>query len=248
MKITVITATWNSERTIVDTLASFASQDHQDTEYIIVDGGSTDNTIQIIKDSNVRVDKIISEKDKGIYDALNKGIAMATGDVVGFLHSDDIFADTYVLSKIATAMQVGEVDAVYGDLDYVSKLNTNKVIRRWVSGAFDRNKMRNGWMPPHPTFYMKRDCYERFGGFNLGYRIAADYDSILRYLWSENLTVSYIPYVLIKMRVGGESNRSFMNILKKSQEDCLAMSGNGLPVLRALVGKNLSKIPQFFMK
>ncbi len=248
MKITVITATWNSEKTIEETLESFADQDYDNTEYLIIDGSSTDSTLDIISVKGRRIDSVISEKDKGIYDALNKGIAMASGDVIGFLHSDDVFAHSSVLTNIVNKFKSDEVDAVYGDLDYVSKLDVNKVIRRWRSGGFDRNKIRNGWMPPHPTFYMKRSCYERFGAFNLDYRIAADYDSILRYLWKQKLVAAYIPDVLMKMRVGGESNRSVMNIINKSKEDRKAMIANGLPVVRALLGKNLSKIPQFFVK
>ncbi len=248
MKITVITATWNSETTIEDSLQSFAAQDYKNTEYLIIDGASTDSTLDIIKEKGKRVDRVVSEKDNGIYDALNKGIAMATGDVVGFLHSDDLFAHSSVLSRVAEAFELKGVDAVYGDLNYVSKLNTNKVIRHWKGGEYSREKIRNGWMPPHPTFYMKRSCYESFSAFNLDYRIAADYDSILRYLWRQQLSAAYIPDVLIKMRVGGESNRSIRNIINKSKEDCKAMLENGLPVARALFGKNFSKIPQFFVR
>jgi glycosyltransferase len=246
LKISVITATWNSAQTIRDTLASFNAQDYKNTEYIVVDGASTDDTVAIIKESCVRVDVLVSEKDRGIYDALNKGIALATGDVIGFLHSDDIYADALVLSRIADAFTAYNTDSVYGDLEYVSKDSPDKVIRRWKSGDFDRNKMKSGWMPPHPTFYMKRRHYQQLGGFDLDYKIAADYDSILRYLWLHQLTAAYIPEVLVKMRVGGESNRSFSNILQKSREDRRAMVGNDLPWVRALISKNLSKIPQFF--
>lgn len=248
MKITVITATWNSKQTIEETLQSFASQDYKDTEYLIIDGASSDATLDIVNMKGERVDRIISEKDNGIYDALNKGIKAATGDVIGFLHSDDIFAHSSVLSRIAEAFKCKSIDAVFGDLDYVSKLDTNKIIRRWKSGSFSREKIRNGWMPPHPTFYMKRSCYLEYCGFDLSYRIAADYDSILRYLWKNNVTASYIPEVLIKMRVGGESNRSISNIIRKSKEDRRALIVNGLSPTRALLGKNLSKIPQFFLR
>lgn len=248
MKISVITATWNSATTIEDTLRSFDSQDYSNTEYIIVDGASTDETIEIIKASGVPIDTLVSEKDKGIYDALNKGIELATGDVIGFLHSDDIFADSFALSRIAKAFLLHQSDSVYGDLEYVSKDSPDKIIRKWNSGDFNRERMRYGWMPPHPTFYMKRSHYKKLGKFDLNFRIAADYDSILRYLWLNKLSASYIPNVLVKMRVGGESNRSISNIIQKSREDHRAMQNNGLPWVKALMSKNLSKIQQFFAR
>ncbi|WP_417762096.1 glycosyltransferase family 2 protein [Shewanella sp.] len=248
MKISIITATWNSESTIVDTLLSLASQSYQNTEFIVVDGASKDTTLKIVNGHEGLIDIIISEPDQGIYDALNKGITVATGDVIGFLHSDDIFASVDTLDKVASAFADNATDAVYGDLDYVSKDDTSRVIRHWQSGEFVKSKFKNGWMPPHPTFYMRKKHYQKLGGFNLSYRIAADYESILRYLWQENLNVNYIPEVLVKMRVGGESNRSLQNIIRKSKEDWRAMKSNGIAPLPAILGKNLSKIPQFFVK
>jgi glycosyltransferase len=248
MKISVITATWNSAQTISDTLDSILSQSYTDIEYIVIDGLSRDNTLEIIKNHNVKVDIIVSEKDNGIYDALNKGIAVATGDVIGFLHSDDVFACSDALQQIADAFSQSEIDSVYGDLNYVSKNDTERVIRHWKSNEYKRKNILSGWMPPHPTFYMKRVCYQTFGSFDLSYKISADYDSILRYLWKNSLTSSYVPKVLINMRVGGESNRSLKNIILKSKEDYKAMKNNDLPAVTALLGKNLSKIPQFFKK
>ena len=246
MKISVITATWNSELTIMDTIKSLNAQDYSDIEYIIIDGASNDATLDIVNLYGHRVAAIVSEKDKGIYDALNKGIALATGDVVGFLHSDDLFADNRVLSRIAEEFLKGSTGAVYGDLNYVSKYDTSKIVRRWISGSFNRDRFRNGWMPPHPTFYMKREHYLSMGGFNLKFSIAADYDSMLRYLWANNIGAAYIPRVLVNMRVGGKSNRSLVNIFSKTREDRLAMIENGLSPLRGLLFKNLSKIQQFF--
>lgn len=246
MKISVITATWNSARTLEDTIESLIAQDYPDIEYIIIDGSSTDSTLDVIETYGDRVSKVVSEKDKGIYDALNKGIALATGDVVGFLHSDDVFANERVLSRIAEEFSKGATEAVYGDLDYVSRSDTTKIVRRWVSGRFKRGKFRNGWMPPHPTFYLMRKHYVSFGGFNLKFSIAADYDSMLRYLWQNTINVAYIPEVLIKMRVGGVSNRSLLSIFKKTREDRVAMIENGIPPTRGLLCKNLSKIQQFF--
>lgn len=246
MKLSIITATWNSSETIADTLASLAQQTYTEFEYIVIDGGSTDDTVAKIKASGLRVDHLVSEPDRGIYDALNKGIALATGDYVGFLHSDDLLATEQSLANLAKALTDTQSDAIYADLQYVQKGDTNKVIRHWRSGAFDRKKMKYGWMPPHPTFYMRRSLYEQLGGFDLSYRIAADYDSLLRYLWASEVQATYLPEVLIKMRVGGASNRSLANIVKKSAEDISAMNKNGVPAISAFPGKNLSKIPQFF--
>ncbi|MBA0209630.1 glycosyltransferase [Pectobacterium brasiliense] len=248
MKVSIITATYNSAKTISDTLKSLNAQTYPDIEYIIIDGGSKDNTLSLIKSSCSRVSVIISEPDKGIYDALNKGILSATGDIVGFLHSDDFFAYPDAVKDIVDAMRESNADAVYGDLNYISSTDNDVIVRKWVSGGFDINKMKLGWMPPHPTFYMKRSCYQRFGSFDLSYRISADYDSLLRYLWIHKVTVKYIPKVIINMRVGGMSNRSLSNMIMKTKEDVKAMKSNKLPWLSAVAGKNLSKIPQFFKK
>jgi len=248
MKVSIITATYNSAATIHDTLASLESQTYPDIEYIIVDGSSKDNTLEVIKNNCTRVSKIISEPDHGIYDALNKGIAAATGDIVGFLHSDDLFAYPDAIQDMVGIFQSGGYDAVYADLEYVQQKDVNKVVRRWQSGSYNKKKLKYGWMPAHPTFYMKRSCYKQLDDFDLSYKIAADYDSILRYLWRGNVHAGYLPKVLIKMRVGGISNRSLASILCKTREDIQAMRNNGLfwPLTVAL--KNLSKIPQFLVK
>lgn len=248
MKVSIITATYNSAGTIIDTLRSLEVQTYQNIEYIIVDGDSTDNTLNVISENCTRVKTIISEKDAGIYDALNKGISVATGDIVGFLHSDDVFAYPDAVADIVSTFDRESSDAVYADLQYVDKLNIEKVLRNWESKPYSREKVTSGWMPPHPTFYMKKSLYDRHGYFDISYKISADYDSILRYLWVGEVKLSYLPKVLIKMRVGGASNRNLSNIIRKTNEDIRALKNNNIPWFKAIILKNTSKIPQFFKR
>ena len=248
MKVSIITATYNSANTIIDTLRSLENQTYNNIEYIIIDGDSKDNTLDLINANSTRVTFMISEPDKGIYDALNKGINVATGDVVGFLHSDDLFSSDTAIEDIVKQFNLTSADAVYADLEYVSKDNISQVVRFWKSGEYNKNKLENGWMPPHPTYYMKRELYKKFGSFDLSFKIASDYDSMLRYLWKNNISMSYIPKVLVKMRVGGVSNLSLKNIIQKTKEDIRVLKHNGLPVLQAILWKNLSKIPQFIFR
>ena len=248
MRISIITATYNSEKTLLDTLLSLEKQTHSDIEYIVVDGASKDNTIKLIKSNCTKVSKIICEPDKGIYDALNKGIQAASGDVIGFLHSDDLLAYDDAIADIAKTFESTGCDAIYGDLEYVAQNDTTKRIRLWKSGSFSRFKMKVGWMPPHPSFYMKRKCYRQFGCFSLDYRISADYDSLLRYILKQRISIEYLPKVLVKMRVGGISNRSVSSMVKKSMEDIRVMNQNGIIWPIALVYKNISKLPQFIKK
>ena len=248
MRISIITATYNSEKTLLDTLLSLEKQTHPDIEYIVVDGASKDNTIKLIKRNCTKVSKIICEPDKGIYDALNKGIQAASGDVIGFLHSDDLLAYDDAIADIAKKFKSTGCDAIYGDLEYVAQNDTTKRIRLWKSGSFSRFKMKVGWMPPHPSFYMKRKCYRQFGCFSLDYRISADYDSLLRYILKQRISIAYLPKVLVKMRVGGISNRSVSSMVKKSMEDIRIMKQNGIIWPLALAYKNISKLPQFIKK
>jgi glycosyltransferase len=243
--ISVITITYNSAKTIRDTIESVQNQSYKDVEYIIVDGKSTDTTCDIIREYGDFTKNLKSEKDKGLYDALNKGIQRATGDVVGFLHSDDIFASVDTLKLIAEAFIRFKVDAVYGDLVYVDQADTSKIVRFWRSGKFHRRKALTGWMPPHPTFYAKRKVYTDYGGFNTTFKIAADYESILRFLVRFRISTFYIPLVLIRMRVGGESNKSLKNMIRKSWEDIRAMNINGVFFIAPLFCKNASKFKQF---
>jgi len=215
---------------------------------VVIDGGSTDGTLEVLGLYSDRIDVLVSESDLGIYDALNKGIQRTSGDVVGFLHADDLFADTAVLSRITAAFGEPAVVAVYGDLLYVRKDNPEQVVRYWRAGDFSRKRLIWGWMPPHPTFYVRRSIYERLGTFDTSYRIAADYDCMLRFLSRCDDRVTYIPEVLVKMRIGGTSNRSFRNIILKSREDYRALRNNGIGGMASLLIKNFRKLPQFFTR
>nr|AXL96544.1 glycosyltransferase [Providencia alcalifaciens] len=248
MKVSIITATYNSSQTIIDTIKSLEEQTYSNIEYIIIDGASKDNTLELIKENCTKVSIIISEPDKGIYDALNKGISVSTGDIVGFLHSDDIFAYPEAIEDLVKTLETNQSQAVYADLEYVSKENIKNVIRKWTSGYYKYSKLKKGWMPPHPTFYMKRELYNIYGKFDLGFKISADYDSLLRYLWSNKVSISYLPKVVTKMRIGGESNRSLMNILKKTKEDIRALKKNNISWFYPVIMKNISKLPQFIKK
>ena len=246
MKISIITAVYNRADSIHQAVISVQQQTYPDVEHVVIDGASTDGTLEVLKNCLDDRAMLLSEPDKGIYDALNKGMARASGDVVGIMHSDDFFPDTAVLQDVAVAFADPMFDAVYGDLDYVAKTDTSRVIRHWKSGAFDPSRLAWGWMPPHPALFLRRRVIEQWGGFDTCLRIAADYDAILRYFGQGKIRAAYIPRVLVKMRVGGESNRSLAKIWLKSREDYLALRRNKVGGLGALAWKNLSKLGQFF--
>lgn len=248
LKVSVITAVYNGENTVAEALDSVFSQTYQNIESIVIDGKSTDRTMDVLGARSGKISRLISERDNGIYDALNKGIRVATGDVIGFLHADDLFEDCHVIERIAQAFDDPNVDAVYGDLVYVRRENPLHVIRYWRSGVFRPYLLSRGWMPPHPTFYVRRSVYERFGSFDLSYKIAADYESILRYLGAGGVKCGYIPDVLVRMRVGGVSNRSISTILRKSREDFRALRSHKIGGLYALAWKNFGKLGQFLFR
>ncbi|QNK77425.1 MULTISPECIES: glycosyltransferase family 2 protein [Winogradskyella] len=247
MKVSIITATYNSEKTIEACMASVLHQSYPDIEYIIVDGGSNAETLELLHATAKEYPNIIlsSEPDKGIYDALNKGIAKATGAIVGFVHSDDFLADNDVISTIVAAFNTHQVDGVYGDLHYVALENTDKVIRNWISQPFVFNLLKQGWMPAHPTLYLKKSIYDKYGLFDLKYKIAADYDFILRIFRQENLSFFYLPKTIVKMRIGGASNKNLKNILQKSKEDYRAIKTNHIGNWLTVLLKNVSKLKQF---
>jgi glycosyltransferase len=247
-QVSVITATRNCADTIGDCLASVAGQSHGAREHIVVDGASTDGTVAALERHRRALSYFVSEPDTGIYDALNKGVAQARGDVMGFLHADDVYADNGTLARIAAAFSDPRVDAVFGDLVYVTRDHTARVVRYWRAGEYDSKQLKFGWMPPHPTLYVRRRVYQEIGSFNTTFRIAADYDFMLRLLKSMRGRAVYIPEVLVRMRVGGASNRSIGSILKKSAEDYRALKANGVGGAGALALKNLSKISQFLKR
>lgn len=247
MKISIVTVAFRAENTIAAALDSVAGQTWADVEHIVIDGASPDRTLEVIRARAHDGMVVVSEPDEGIYDALNKGFRLATGDVVGIVHADDILADDKVLERVAQAFEDPGVDAVYGDLDYVAKDNPDTIIRHWEAGSFTRARLRAGWMPPHPTLFLRRRVFETHGLFDTSFRIAADYDAILRY-FGAGITSAYLPRVLVKMRVGGESNRSLAAILRKSREDYRALRKNRIGGGATVVGKNVSKIPQFFRR
>lgn len=245
MKITVITAAYNSEATVGEAIASVAAQTYPEIEHLVIEGNSNDGTLNAIESFRHRRMKLISEPDDGIYDALNKGIQNATGDLIGFVHSDDVLAHDGVLSRIAAEFDDPEVEAVFGDLVYVSKSDTTRVVRHWAAGSFHPRRLKYGWMPPHPTLYLRREVYERLGHFNKTMRIAADYDFILRYFTQATGKSVHIPEVLYKMRMGGVSNRNLPMIRQKMKEDMQAIRSNGVGGTQTLALKSLSKVRQF---
>lgn len=244
-KISIVTAVYNRAATVGDAILSVQRQSHPLVDHVIQDGGSTDGTLEIIKAHMEMRTALKSERDRGIYDAINRGMKRAQGDVIGLLHSDDVFAHDNVLAQVSEAFADPEVDCVYGDLQYVAADDTSRVIRHWKSGTYKRDILRHGWMPPHPTFFLRRSVLVRFGDYDTSYQIAADYDAMLRWLWGGRIRAAYIPDVLVKMRVGGESNRSLGRIVQKSREDYRALKSNGVGGFGALALKNLSKIRQF---
>jgi glycosyltransferase involved in cell wall biosynthesis len=251
LKISIITAVFNREATIANAIESLQSQLYKNIEHIIIDGSSTDGTLDKIKVLANENTKLVSEPDGGIYDALNKGIRMASGDVVGFLHSDDIFADENVLMDVIRSFAENDGDGVYGDLNYVSPAKPTRIIRYWCAGEYSRKKLHYGWMPPHPALFLKKGLIDKWGGFVDRFQISADYDAMLRYLLLGNAKLTYHPRVLVSMTTGGESNKSVERIWKKSREDLQIIRMYKLGFLfglDTLFFKNINKIPQFFKR
>ncbi len=248
-KVSIVTVCYNSEVTIEDTIQSVISQSYTNIEYIIVDGQSTDNTLKIVKSYKEKIAKIVCEKDEGLYDAINKGVQLSTGNIIAILNSDDVYKDNNVIKDVVRLFEKENLDASYADLVYVDRSNINKVIRYWKSGDYKEGLFFKGWMPPHPTFFVKKSAYEQFGYFNLDFKSAADYEIMLRFIHKNKLQIGYLPRVIVKMRIGGVSNISISNRLKANKEDRKAWEINGLkPKPFTLLFKPLSKLNQFFNK
>jgi glycosyltransferase involved in cell wall biosynthesis len=243
--ISVITVAKNASSTILDCIASVQNQDYL-AEHIVIDGASSDDTLPRIKNSGANVSRIVSEPDRGIYDAMNKGLALATGDVIGILNADDFYAHRHVLSTIVAAFADPRIDTCYGDLVYVNPLDTARVVRVWRSKTYDKNLFYNGWAPPHPTFFAKRRIYEKYGDFDLGIGIAADYELMLRFLLRHGCEALHIPDILVAMRLGGVSNVSILNRLKSDRTCRMAWAVNRLkPKPWTLLLRPISKTWQY---
>ena len=244
LTITIITVAYNSQKTIADTLKSVSEQTYPYIEHIVVDGGSKDNTLAIVNGFQ-HIKKVISEPDNGVYDAMNKGLRHATGDIVGFLNSDDIYADNMVLERIANVFELKDIHSLYSDLEFFEN-NPNNVVRVWNAGLVKRRRFLYGWMPPHPTFFCKRSIYERFGMFDLTFKQSADYELMLRLIYRHGISMHYLQGVSVKMRAGGLSNASFKNRWRANQEDAFAWRKNGLkPYFFTVKLKPLAKLEQF---
>jgi glycosyltransferase len=249
MKVSIITVTYNSGKYLEDCIKSVIKQTYHDIEHIIVDGKSTDDTLDIISKYRPFISQYISETDRGIYDAINKGMAMATGDIIGNLNSDDILVDDDVIESIVKTFEENKVDTVYGDLEYVSASDTNKIIRIWKGRSFKRSRFRYGWMPAHPTFYIKRSLVEKYGYYENHYFTAADYEFMARYLYKNRVTSFYLPKLIVKMRIGGQSNQTIYKRLRANRRDYLAMRKNNIPFAFVVsILKPLIKLSQFFKK
>ena len=248
MKLTIITATFNSAHGINKCMDSILHQDYENIEYIIIDGESKDLTLEIISEKQKTHPsiKLISESDQGIYDALNKGLSAASGDIIGFVHSDDFLESNNIIGDIVSMIKSENLDGVYGDLQYVDKNNIQIVIRNWKSSEFNKSLLKKGWMPPHPTLFLKKEVYKNHGLFDLSYKISADYDFMLRVFNDSELKFGYLPKVITRMRVGGASNRSLKNIIRKTKEDYRAIKRNNIGNFTTLITKNTSKLKQFF--
>ena len=247
-RISIITVTYNAADHLRDCLDSVRGQ-YADVEHILIDGASIDGTLNILDEYRDHLAHVVSEKDEGMYAAANKGIGLATGDVVGMLNADDFYFSSDTLTKVVDAFSDEKVGAVYGDLVYVDRSNTDMVVRSWRSGEYHPRRFYRGWMPPHPTFFVRRTVYEQYGLFNLDLGSAADYELMLRFLLRHGVRAAYIPEVLVKMRVGGMSNASIGNRVKANRNDRRAWEVNGLkPYPWTIPLKPIRKIPQYWRR
>jgi glycosyltransferase involved in cell wall biosynthesis len=252
-KISILTASFQSESTILDTLRSVNMQTYENIEHIVVDGASKDRTLGIVQSEGKRVAAVVSERDNGIYDAYNKGLSLASGEIIGFLNSDDFYFSETVIEKIMAAFEDDNIDACYGDLIYVDRNDTNKITRYWKSRSYAAGIFKNGFVPAHPTLFLRRSVYEKAGGFNLAYRLAADYEFMLRIFHQLNIKSVYIPDILVKMRTGGATGESLTSIRKQNEEIMSALHQHGIVyskvnfLLRKIIDRIVQRIRASFI-
>jgi glycosyltransferase involved in cell wall biosynthesis len=241
LKLSIVTVVYNGAKTLEATINSVIQQTYHDIEYIIIDGGSNDGTLDIIKKYQMHFAKVLSEKDRGVYDAMNKGINLATGDYIGLLNADDVYVDKNVIDLVARQLEAAErPDACYADLTYVKADDINITVRYWKSGPFYKKNLKNGWIPPHPTFFVRREIYEKYGVFDLAFKLAADYELMTRFISKNGIGLTYIPDVIVKMRLGGMTNRNITNICSQNMEILKAAKLNGISTsLARLAGYKL---------
>ena len=250
MRISIITVVFNNVATIADAINSVVSQTYPDIEYIVIDGSSTDGTVELINEFKDRISIFISEPDKGIYDAMNKGIKLASGDIIGILNSDDVYYDNSVLNKVVNTFENPLIDACYSDLFYVDRTDLNKVIRYWKSCDYKEELLKEGWISPHPTFFARRNLYEKYGDFDLNYKLAADFELMIRFMCRYKIRTKYIPEVFVKMRIGGDTNKSMSNILKQNIEIYNALLKHNINVnaFYFFMNKFIARFLQFVAK
>lgn len=249
LTVSIITVSYNSKKTISDTINSVLEQTYPYIEYIIIDGSSGDGTSEIIKSYGNRIDKFVSEPDKGMYDAINKGIRLATGSIVGILNADDFFYDNQVVEKLVSVFRENSIDAVYGDIQFVKRNDSKKIIRHYSSEKFYVSKFKFGFMPAHPSFYVKRDLFEKFGYFKSDYLIAADFELLIRFMYVNNINCRYINMVFVKMRDGGVSNKTIFNRIILNKEILRACTENGIKTnYLNIYSKYFAKIFEFYVK
>ena len=251
MKVSIITVTFNSVSVINDCLDSISSQEYDNIQHIVIDGASTDGTLSILESKHSQLNTLISKPDNGIYDAMNKGIKIATGDIIGFLNSDDFYPNNKVISKVVKEFEKDSfLDACYSDLIYVDQFNTSKTIRYVKSSKFQEGLFSKGWCPPHPTFFVRRSVYKKFGNFDLSYKFASDVDLMMRFLEKYKIKSKYIPEVWVKMRMGGVTNKNLKNIWLQNKEIIHSFNKNNLSVnlLKFLILKIISRILQYFKR
>jgi glycosyltransferase len=246
MKISIVTCALNSTSTIKKSIKSVQKQTYKNIEHLIIDGGSTDGTLEVVKKIKDKKINLFSSLDNGFYDALNKGIKFTTGNIVGVLHSDDFYRSNNVIEIVVDIFKKTKADIVYGDLIYVKKKHPFKPIRHWKAGQYSKEKLLKGWMPPHPAVFVKKNFFNKIGFYKTNYKISADYDFLVRMFNCKDVNQVYVPKVLINMRIGGMSNKSFKNLIVKSFEDYQIIKKNKIGGLFTLINKNFSKLGQFF--